>query len=119
MALMAETTRMIVSSLDMDEVLNQVLNRVVALIGVEAGSIALMEESSGDLVFRSATGPKSASIKDLRLKPGQGVAGWVAQNGRPLVVAGYAPGRPLLRQNRRADRVHHPGHRLRSDPPAR
>jgi PAS domain S-box-containing protein len=87
MALMAETTRMIVSSLDLDEVLNQVLTRVVALLGVEAGSIALTEESSHDLVFRSATGPKSASIKDLRLKPGQGVAGWVVQNGRPLVVA--------------------------------
>ena len=87
MALMAETTRIIVSSLDMSEVLNQMLSRVVALLGVEAGSIALTDESTGDLVFRSATGPKSASIKDLRLKPGQGVAGWVVQNGRPLVVA--------------------------------
>jgi PAS domain S-box-containing protein len=87
MALMAETTRMIVSSLDLDEVLNQVLSRVVALLGVEAGSIALTDASTGDLVYRSATGPKSASIKDLRLKPGQGVAGWVVQNGRPLVVA--------------------------------
>jgi NtrC-family two-component system sensor histidine kinase KinB len=87
MAMMAETTRMIVSSLDLSEVLNQVLSRVVGLLGVEAGSIALTDEATGDLVFRSATGPKSASIKDLRLKPGQGVAGWVAKNGRPLVVA--------------------------------
>ena len=87
MAMMAETTRMIVSSLDLSEVLNQVLSRVVGLLGVEAGSIALTDEATGDLVFRSATGPKSASIKDLRLKPGQGVAGWVVQNGRPLVVA--------------------------------
>jgi NtrC-family two-component system sensor histidine kinase KinB len=87
MALMAETTRMIVSSLDLSEVLNQVLSRVVSLLGVEAGSIALTDEANSDLVFRSATGPKGASIIDLRLKPGQGVAGWVVQNGRPLVVA--------------------------------
>jgi NtrC-family two-component system sensor histidine kinase KinB len=87
MALMAETTRMIVSSLDLHEVLNQVLSRVVALLGVEAGSIALTDETSGDLVFQSATGPKSSFIKDLHLKPGQGIAGWVVKNGRPLVVA--------------------------------
>ncbi|MBN2086479.1 MAG: GAF domain-containing protein [Anaerolineales bacterium] len=86
MAMMAETTRMIVSSLDLDEVLNQVLSRVVGLLGVEAGSIALIDESGGDLVFRSATGPKAAALQGRRLKPGQGVAGWVVQNGRPLVV---------------------------------
>jgi NtrC-family two-component system sensor histidine kinase KinB len=86
MAMMAETTRMIVSSLDLSEVLNQVLSRVVSLLGVEAGSIALLDEASGDLVFQSATGPKADALKDKRLKPGQGVAGWVVQNGKPLVV---------------------------------
>jgi PAS domain S-box-containing protein len=86
MALMADTTRMIVASLDLDEVLNQVLGRVVGLLGVEAGSIALIDEASGDLVFRTATGPKSETIRDLHLKPGKGVAGWVAQNGKALVV---------------------------------
>jgi NtrC-family two-component system sensor histidine kinase KinB len=86
MAMMAETMRMIVSSLDLGEVLNQVLGRVVSLLGVEAGSIALIDESSGELVFRTATGPKGEKVKDLRLKSGQGIAGWVVQNGRPLVV---------------------------------
>ncbi|MBN1439321.1 MAG: GAF domain-containing protein [Anaerolineales bacterium] len=87
MAMMAETTRMIVSSLDLNEVLKEVLSRVVAFLGVEAGSIALIDEASGDLVFRSATGPKAAALQGRRLKPGQGLAGWVVQNGRPLVVA--------------------------------
>jgi NtrC-family two-component system sensor histidine kinase KinB len=86
MAMMAETTRMIVSSLDLDEVLSQVLSRVVGLLGVEAGSIALIDEASGDLVFRSATGPKGSTLQNRRLKTGQGIAGWVVQNGRPLVV---------------------------------
>jgi NtrC-family two-component system sensor histidine kinase KinB len=86
MAMMAETTRMIVSSLDLTEVLNQLLSRVVGLLGVEAGSIALIDEATGDLIFRSATGPKAEMLKDRRLKPGQGVAGWVVQNGRPLLV---------------------------------
>lgn len=77
MAMMAETTRMIVSSLDLSEVLNQVLSRVVGLLGVEAGSIALTDEATGDLVFRSATGPKSASIKICGSSPARGwPAGW-------------------------------------------
>lgn len=86
MAMMAETTRMIVASLDLDEVLGQLLGRVVGLLGVEAGSIALFDETGNDLIFRSATGPQSGGIQNLRLKSGRGVAGWVAQNGKALVV---------------------------------
>jgi PAS domain S-box-containing protein len=86
MAMMADTTRMIVASLDLDEVLNHLLARVVGLLNVEAGSIALFDESGTELIFRSTTGPSGASIQNLRLKAGTGVAGWVAQNGKPLVV---------------------------------
>jgi two-component system, NtrC family, sensor histidine kinase KinB len=86
MAIMAETTRMIVSSLDIEEVLMQVLGRVVMLLNVESGSIALRDESTGQLIFRAAVGPQADRVKGLRLESGQGVAGWVAQNGRALVV---------------------------------
>jgi two-component system, NtrC family, sensor histidine kinase KinB len=85
MAIMAETTRMIVSSLDLDEVLMQVLGRVVMLLAVEAGSIALLEEPSGHLVFRAAVGPQADKVKGVRLEIGEGIVGWVAQNGRALV----------------------------------
>jgi two-component system, NtrC family, sensor histidine kinase KinB len=86
MAIMAETTRMIVSSLDIDEVLMQVLGRVVMLLAVESGSIALRDEANGQLVIRAAVGPLADRVKGLRLEPGQGIAGWVAENGRALVV---------------------------------
>src|SRR3990170_4008012 len=86
MAALAGTSRVVVSSLNLEEVLQQLLSRTVTLLEVEAGSIALVDEASGELVFRQATGSHGAPVKGMRVRLGEGVAGWVAQNGRALVV---------------------------------
>ncbi len=36
--------------------------------------------------FQIATGEGAEALKDLRIQPGQGVAGWVAQSGEAVVV---------------------------------
>jgi PAS domain S-box-containing protein len=86
MAALAGTSRVVVSSLNLEDVLQQLLSRTVTLLEVEAGSIALVDDASGELVFRQATGPHGASVKGMRVRLGEGGAGWVGQNGRALVV---------------------------------
>jgi PAS domain S-box-containing protein len=74
----------IVSSLDMDTTLTAIMQRVNAVFQVEAGSIMLVEE--GRLVFRVSLSPRADVVKRHTLAMGQGIAGWVAQHGRPLLV---------------------------------
>lgn len=44
------------------------------------------EEESGELAFEAALGAKGQDLSAYRLKMGEGVAGWVAQKGKPAIV---------------------------------
>ena len=47
----------------------------------------LCPEESGELVIRAAMGLEDEIVRETRVPPGVGVAGWVAQNRRPVCVA--------------------------------
>ncbi len=87
-ALMAlsETTRVVIASLDLDEVLKRILDQTMSTLDLEAASLAMRDEDSGDLEFRLAQGMGAETLIGLRQPWGQGIAGWVAENGQPLVV---------------------------------
>jgi PAS domain S-box-containing protein len=79
--------RAVTSSLDLEQILRTVMEETARVLKIEAGSILLLDEESGELVFEAAVGPRAKEMKGLRLPLGQGIAGWVAQEGQPLLVA--------------------------------
>jgi signal transduction histidine kinase len=87
LATLAEVSRTLSSTLDLEEVLTLIMQRVNAVLGVEAGSILLIDEATGELVFETALGEKSEEVKPIRLKMGEGIAGHVALTGEPLMIA--------------------------------
>lgn len=76
----------ITSSLDLEQVLTTVMEETALVLKTEAGSILLLDEESSELVFEAAVGPRSEKMKGLRFPLGQGIAGWVAREGQPLLV---------------------------------
>jgi PAS domain S-box-containing protein len=88
------------ATLDLHQVLDQVLLAVTETIGAEGSSVWMWDElHEGCLVCRAAShpGPDEALI-NMRLQPGQGVAGWVAENGRSAIVP-CAPNDPHFAGN--------------------
>ncbi|RLC61922.1 MAG: hypothetical protein DRI79_08355 [Chloroflexi bacterium] len=81
-----ETSQVLTATLDLDSVLRSLMAQVRDYFQVEAASVALLDEKTGELVFRVAVGEASDEVVGLRLAPGQGVAGWVVQTGEPLLV---------------------------------
>ncbi len=81
-----ETGQAITSTLNLDRVLHMLLERVRDLLQVDAVSIALKDEHTGELIFEAASGEGAAGVLGAQLKPGQGIAGWVAETGKPLIV---------------------------------
>jgi len=77
------------STFDLDEVIKQTLNMIRALMDVEGGSLLLREDDH--LVFKEAFNiyehVNMSLLKNLRLKLGQGIAGYTAARGEPLIVA--------------------------------
>ena len=87
LATLNEVTRSINSTLDLPLVLDLIMNKVVELLDVEAGSLLLVDEESGDLIFEVALGaPDSPSLLGRRHPAGQGIVGRVAESGQAEIV---------------------------------
>lgn len=87
LATFTEIGKALTSSLDLKEVLNIVMDKIRELLRPKNWSLLLLDEETGELKFEIVVGAGSEKIKDLRLKPGEGVAGWVAREKKPLLVA--------------------------------
>lgn len=75
------------STLSHEDIIETVSNPVRRILNVDSVSIGLVEAETNDLVFVPALlGPLFSGMPELRLKLGQGIAGWVAQQGKPVIV---------------------------------
>src|SRR3989337_4151671 len=83
---LAKLSAILNSTLDPREVQKRAMESATELMKAEVGSLLLVDEKSNDLYFEVALGEKGAKVKEIRLKMGEGIAGWVAQNGEPLVI---------------------------------
>lgn len=86
MTAIADSARAIGASLQLDDVLQTILGQTTRALDVEAVSLALVEPNGKELVFRAATGKQSKQMHGLRIRMGQGIAGWVAESGEGVIV---------------------------------
>ncbi|TBL80780.1 PP2C family protein-serine/threonine phosphatase [Paenibacillus thalictri] len=56
----------------------------------EGSSIILVDEERAELYFEVTTGDKNEEVREIRLKLGEGIAGWVAQSGKSVLIADAA-----------------------------
>jgi HD-GYP domain-containing protein (c-di-GMP phosphodiesterase class II) len=73
------------SSLDFAYVKKKAITAATELLDCEASSLLLKDEK-GKLFFEVALGEKGEIVKRFHLKMGQGISGWVAMHGEPLIV---------------------------------
>jgi diguanylate cyclase (GGDEF)-like protein len=81
-----ELGKALTAELDATRLLNTVLKKVSALLPAEYWSLLLLDESTGELRFELSVDLDPAIIKDIRLRPGEGIAGRVALEQKPMVV---------------------------------
>jgi PAS domain S-box-containing protein len=87
MSALAESSAAITSSLKLDDVLERILEQISQALRVEMVSLALIDPRTQELVFRAGIGKKGQDIVGMRLQLGQGIAGWVVQQGVGTVVS--------------------------------
>ena len=68
---------------DLDVVLRRIVNEATDRLGADRGTLFLVDQGRGELVSRVGHLPELAEI---RLRMGEGVAGWVARSGQVLNV---------------------------------
>jgi len=84
--LLLQANRILSSKLDAADLLQAVMELATRVVKAEAASILLLDEKTNELYFDVALGEAGAQIKQIRLKMGEGLAGWVAQNKQAAIV---------------------------------
>ncbi len=85
-AVFQELGKALTSSLQLDQVLSTIMEKIDEFLRPDNWSLLLLDESKQELYFELAIGKASPALKDVRIKMGQGIAGWVAQHGEAVIV---------------------------------
>lgn len=83
--ILTKLSRLLNSSLDFEYVKRKAITAATELLDCETSSLLLKDEK-GKLFFEVALGEKGEIVKRFQLKMGEGIAGWVAMHGEPLIV---------------------------------
>ncbi len=82
-----EVNGLISSSLNLEQILENVMMISKKIMNADASSLMLIDEKTNELVYEVALGTVGEKLKqEFRLKLGQGIAGTVAQEGSPLLL---------------------------------
>lgn len=86
-----EVSIIINSTLNLDEIIGLVLDKAESVMNAEASSVMLVNERLNRLECDVARGKVGAQVREtIQLEKGQGVAGWVWQQGQALIVSDVA-----------------------------
>ncbi|TAJ08763.1 MAG: GAF domain-containing protein [Nitrospirae bacterium] len=81
-----EVSQVLNSSLNQAEIRKKAIEAITFIMDAEAGSLLLLDEPAQELYFEVALGEKGEGVREIRLKVGQGIAGYVAQTGEPVII---------------------------------
>ncbi|MDH4070789.1 MAG: SpoIIE family protein phosphatase [Ignavibacteria bacterium] len=82
--MLVKASELLNSSLDLDRILDVLLQYTVASLDATTGTIYLYDGSKGELTARRMRGGKELEI---RLRVGEGVAGYVAETGKTVRIS--------------------------------
>jgi signal transduction histidine kinase len=80
-----EITRQLTSTLEQEPLLRNILENAVNILNCEAGTLFMVDEQTGELVFRVTAGPVAANLLGQRLPPGTGIVGRAVQLRAPII----------------------------------
>lgn len=88
--LLTEVGKTLTSTLKRDELIDNLMRSISQLMEPQDWSLLLLDPDTQELYFELVVGEAADKIKDIRLPLGEGIAGWVAANRKPAVVADTA-----------------------------
>ena len=74
---------------DLDRILKNLMIKVSGALKVSRVSLMLIDKQTEELRIELAKGLEEEIIKDTRVKIGEGISGWVALYGEPLLIKDF------------------------------
>ncbi|PMQ00940.1 MAG: phosphohydrolase [Dictyoglomus sp. NZ13-RE01] len=84
--ILQEISNKLNSTLQLHQLLSLIMQLSKETLNAEASSLMLLDKDSNSLIFEVALGEKGDIIKQYKIPLGEGIAGWVALTGEPIIV---------------------------------
>ncbi|MBI3074137.1 MAG: GAF domain-containing protein [Deltaproteobacteria bacterium] len=84
--LLTEVSMLLNSTLAEKEVRRRAMEAAARLLDCDVSSLLLLDPETGELYFEVALGEAGAKVKEVRLKRGEGIAGWVAEHNEAVLI---------------------------------
>jgi diguanylate cyclase (GGDEF)-like protein len=81
-----DVAKALTSSLDLDSILQTIMEKMAEHFRPDTWSLLMVDERQSELYFAIAVGETAEALKDVRLKMGEGIAGWVAKHGEQVIL---------------------------------
>ncbi|MBI4435982.1 MAG: GAF domain-containing protein [Candidatus Omnitrophica bacterium] len=81
-----EIVRDVNSTLGLKSTLKTIVEKAKTLLKVERASLMLLDKKGKTLTIHFAEGLSPLILRNTRIRIGEGVSGWVAQKGKPLLI---------------------------------
>lgn len=82
----SELGKAITGSFELKDILSTVMEKISVLFHSKEWSLLTVDEENEELRYETVLGDEFEKFKDIRPKLGEGIAGWVAKEGVPLIV---------------------------------
>src|ERR1700752_2466966 len=82
-----DVAKALTSSLDLDSILQTIMEKMAEYFRPDTWSLLMVDENDDELYFAIAVGDAAEALKDVRLKMGEGISGWVAKHGEQVISA--------------------------------
>src|SRR5579863_8833507 len=81
-----QLARSLASSFDLDTILRTILEQMERMVEAELWTLLMLDSSGQELYYAIAAGDEQEKLKSLRVKRGEGLAGWVLEHGETLII---------------------------------
>ncbi len=81
-----QLARSLTSSFDLDTILRTILEHMERIIEAELWTLLMLDDDRQELYYAIAAGGEQEALSGLRVKVGEGIAGWVVEHGETLIV---------------------------------
>ena len=81
-----QLARSLASSFDLDTILRTILDQMEKMVEAELWTLLMLDSSGQELYYAIAAGDEQENLKGLRVRRGEGLAGWVLEHGETLII---------------------------------
>src|SRR5438477_916444 len=86
LAIFHDLAKAVTSTLKLDTLLQSIMENMAEYFRPATGALLMVDDVTEELYFAIAVGDAADSLKSVRLRVGEGIAGWVAKHGESLIV---------------------------------